>query len=220
MAKLVFNLSNLRNVYVQALHSLDKTLAFEIVISNGRFLFMMFLSPGDKKMHDYLFVYMRNTRRLEKVKLYGSHRKGEFTLYVNNELKQHFIDELQLQPGNNEFSFLGFLTQVNNAIPNRIDFREKIKVLRDNRNLITKIGGVDDAEKTILMGPMYLSVGTPRDRTLRKLYAYTEGDPEEIDELIKTLKELNVTLRWTTPEKAAGCVNISKMIVELKKRYA
>jgi hypothetical protein len=220
MAKLVFNLSNLRNVYVQALHSPDMSLVFEIVIGNGHFLFMMFLSPDDMEMHDYLFVYMRNTRRLEKIKTYGSHRKGKFTLYINNELKQHFIDELQLQPGNNEFSFLGFLTQVNNAIPNRIDFREKIKVLRDNRNLITKIGGVDDAEKTILMGPMYLSVGTPRDRTLRKLYAYTEGDPEEIDELIKTLKELNVTLRWTTPEKAAGCVNISKMIVELKKRYA
>jgi hypothetical protein len=220
MAKLVFNLSNLRNVYVQALHSPDMSLVFEIVIGNGHFLFMMFLSPDDTEMHDYLFVYMRNTRRLEKTKTYGSHRKGKFTLYINNELKQHFIDELQLQPGNNEFSFLGFLTQVNNAIPNRIDFREKIKVLRDNRNLITKIGGVDDAEKTILMGPMHLSVGTPRDRTLRKLYAYTEGDPEEIDELIKTLKELNVTLRWTTPEKAAGCVNISKMIVELKKRYA
>lgn len=220
MAKLVFNLSNLRNVYVQALHSPDMSLVFEIVIGNGHFLFMMFLSSEDKEMLDYLFVYMRNTRRLEKIKTYGSHRKGKFTIYVNNELKQHFIDELQLQPGNNEFSFLGFLTQVNNAIPDRIDFREKIKVLRDNRNLITQIGGVDDAEKTILMGPMHLSVGTPRDRTLRKLYAYTEGDPEEIDELIKTLKERNVTLRWTTPEKAAGYVNISKMIIEIKRRYA
>lgn len=196
------------------------SLVFEIVIGNGHFLFMMFLSPGDKEMHDYLFVYMRNTHRLEKIKAYGSHRNGKFILYINNELKQHFIDELQLQSGNNEFSFMSFLTQVNNAIPNRIDFREKINVLRDNRNLITQIGGVDDAEKTILMGPMHLSVGTPRDRTLRKLFAYTEGDPEEIDELIKMLKERNVTLRWTTPEKAAECVNISKMIVELKRRHA
>lgn len=220
MAELVFNLDRLRNIYLGALRSLDKSLAFEIVIGNGRFLFMMFLSPEDKKMHDYLFVYMRNTRKLEKIKLYGSHRKGEFTLYINENLRQHLIDELQLQSGNNVFDFQIFLARLNNAIPDRINFQEKIKTLRDNRHLITKIGGVDDAEKTILMGPMYLSVGTPRDRTLRKLYAYTEGDPEEIDELIKTLKELNVTLRWTTPEKAAGCVNISKMIVELKKRYA
>lgn len=220
MSAFMFNLSKLRNIYFDALHSPDMSLVFEIVIGNGHFLFMMFLSPGDKEMHDYLFVYMRNTHRLEKIKAYGSHRNGKFILYINNELKQHFIDELQLQSGNNEFSFMSFLTQVNNAIPNRIDFREKINVLRDNRNLITQIGGVDDAEKTILMGPMHLSVGTPRDRTLRKLFAYTEGDPEEIDELIKMLKERNVTLRWTTPEKAAECVNISKMIVELKRRHA
>ena len=220
MSAFMFNLSKLRNIYFDALHSPDMSLVFEIVIGNGHFLFMMFLSPEDKKMHDYLFVYMRNTRRLEQIKLYGSHRKGEFTFYINENLRQHFIDELQLQSGNNVFDFQIFLARLNNAIPNRIDSQEKINTLRDNRNLIAKIGGVDDAEKTILMGPMHLSVGTPRDRTLRKLYAYTEGDPEEIDELIKTLKELNVTLRWTTPEKAAGCVNISKMIVELKRRHA
>ena len=59
MASIQFNFTQLKNVYMEALSSYDKSVAFDIRIGRGRFLFLMFLSEDDEK--DSLFLYMRNT---------------------------------------------------------------------------------------------------------------------------------------------------------------
>lgn len=76
-----FDFSGLNNMYISALESLDKALAFDLKVGKGRFLFMMFLSEEDKESKDMLFLYMRNTKVMKKIKLYGNHRKGIFKRY-------------------------------------------------------------------------------------------------------------------------------------------
>ena len=216
----VFNFSHLKDIYLEALLSPDKSLAFEVTIGNGRFLFMMFLSPEDKEKQDLLYVYMRNTSNIVKIKLYGSHRSGDFIAYISNHVKQSFVDELQLRPGAGTFDFMRFLEQINNAIPEKLPFSTKIRILRENRGIITAVGGVDEANKTVLLGPMHLKVRTPRDRTLRKLYTFTDGDRNDIKELIDLLKTLNITLQWTTPERAKHIVTVPQLILDIKKLYS
>lgn len=41
----------------------------------------------------------------------------------------------------------------------------------------------------------------PQDKTLRKLYVYTDGNVEDIAELIQLLKKFNMTVAWTTKDK-------------------
>ncbi|ALP38218.1 hypothetical protein ASL14_20620 [Paenibacillus sp. IHB B 3084] len=41
----------------------------------------------------------------------------------------------------------------------------------------------------------------PQDKTLRKLYVYTDGAVEDIAELIQLLKKFNMTVAWTTKDK-------------------
>lgn len=54
-------------------------------------------------------------------------------------------------------------------------------------------------------GLKVLSKGKPQDRTLRKLYMYTE-------ERIKKLKKANVTVAWTTEDQRFKAVDINAMI--------
>ena len=49
-----FDFSGLNNMYISALESLDKALAFDLKVGKGRFLFMMFLSEEDKESKDML----------------------------------------------------------------------------------------------------------------------------------------------------------------------
>ena len=65
---------------MEALSSYDKSVAFDIVIGRGRFLFLMFLAEEDEK--DTLFIYMRNTAVMRKLKMYGSHRNGDYILIL------------------------------------------------------------------------------------------------------------------------------------------
>lgn len=82
-----FNFNRLQNLYIATLHSFDKAMAFDIEIGRGRFLFMMYLSDEDKESKDMLFVYMRNTRILRKIKMYGNHKKGDFKVLSMRKLK-------------------------------------------------------------------------------------------------------------------------------------
>lgn len=54
MASIQFNFTQLKNVYMEALRSYDKSVAFDIKIGKGRFLFLMFLAEEDEK--DTLFL--------------------------------------------------------------------------------------------------------------------------------------------------------------------
>ena len=82
-----FNFNKLKDIYNSTLRSNDKAIAFDIQINKGKFLFMMYLSDEDKESMDMLFIYMRNTKALLKLKMYGSHRKGKFEVYLNCQIK-------------------------------------------------------------------------------------------------------------------------------------
>lgn len=82
-----FNFNRLQNLYIATLHSFDKAMAFDIEIGRGRFLFMMYLSDEDKESKDMLFVYMRNTRILRKIKMYGNHKKEILKFLSMRKLK-------------------------------------------------------------------------------------------------------------------------------------
>lgn len=213
MASIQFNFTGLKKIYMHALVSYDKTVAFDIRIGRGRFLFLMFLAEDDER--DSLFLYMRNTAIMRKLKMYGSHRNGDFKVYISDEVQERMIEELQLQKGNATFVFEQFLNEINNAIPQEISMAQKVKTLRDNRNIIRTVG-IDDIEKTVLIGTKALSKGKPRERTLRKLYMYTEESETVITELIKNLKKANMTVAWTTEDKRFKAADINAMINSLK----
>lgn len=213
MSTIEYNFIRLKNIYEEALRSYDKSVAFDVKIGRGRFLILMFLSEADER--DSLFVYMRNTMVMRKLKMYGSHRNGDFKVYISNEVQMRMRAELQLQEGNATFDFERFLNEVNNAIPQEITMSQKVKTLRDNRNIIRTVG-IDEIEKTVLIGTKVLSKGKPQDRTLRKLYMYTEESETVITELIKNLKKANMTVAWTTEEQRFKAADINAMINSLK----
>lgn len=213
MSTIEYNFIRLKNIYEEALRSYDKSVAFDVKIGRGRFLILMFLSETDER--DSLFVYMRNTMVMRKLKMYGSHRNGDFKVYISNEVQMRMKAELQLQEGNATFDFEQFLNEINNAIPQEITMSQKVKTLRDNRNIIRTVG-IDEIEKTVLIGTKVLSKGKPQDRTLRKLYMYTEESETVITELIKNLKKANMTVAWTTEEQRFKAADINAMINSLK----
>lgn len=210
-----FNFSRLQNIYFDTLNSDDKATAFDIQIGKGRFLFMMYLSDEDKEAKDTLFIYMRNTKVLRKLKMYGSHKKGTFDVYISEIIQKEMTEELCLTHNGKHFDFKHFLEELNSSIPLKLVQEAKIKTLRENRNIISSLGVVDEAKKTILIGDKHLSVGKPRDKTLRKLYLYTDADVKDIDELIKLLKKFNRTVAWTTEDNNYKSTNIRDLISAL-----
>ena len=169
----------------------------------------MFLAEDDEK--DSLFLYMRNTAIMRKLKMYGSHRNGDYIVYISDEVQERMTAELQLQSGNATFVFERFLNEINNAIPQEISMSQKVETLRNNRNIIRAVG-IDEIEKTVLIGTKVLSKGKPQDRTLRKLYMYTEESETVITEFIKNLKKANMTVAWTTEEQRFRAADINAMI--------
>lgn len=209
MSTIEYNFDGLKNVYIEALCAYDKSVVFDINIGRGRFLILLFLSEVDDR--DSLFVYMRNTRIMRKLKMYGSHKNGDFKVYISEEVKSSMIAELQLQEGTGEFEFERFLNQFNQQIPQSISMDEKVRILRNNREIIRTIA-IDENEKTVLIGPKKLSKGEPQDRTLRKLYMYTEESASVITDLIKKLKDANMTVAWTTEDQRYRAADINAMI--------
>lgn len=212
-----FNFDRLQNLYISTLHSLDKAMAFDIEIGRGRFLFMMYLSDEDKNSKDMLFVYMRNTRVLRKIKMYGNHKNGDFKVFITDEIKNKFIQELQLTHYNGNFDFIHFLNQLNKKIPFEITQDIKLKTLRNNKSIIRTLDVIDDADKTVLIGDKQLSVGTPREKTLRKLYLYTNASAEDVTHLIELLKSFNRTVAWTTEDNNYRVADIREMISSLSE---
>lgn len=214
-----FNLTGLRNIYMDALSQDDGTLIFEVNIGKGRFLFMMFFSDDDGDSKDWLFIFMRNTKQLVKSKLYGNHKKGDFFIYIDYSLRTKLENELLLSPGGTPFLFENFLVQLNNQIPDKINLEEKIQKFRDNWNVLQEHGLtniLDESEKTILIGEKRLPTGQkPREKTLRKLYLHTNGNPTDVATLILLLKKANMTVCWTNPKSSIKPANIREIINSL-----
>ncbi len=155
-----------------------------------------------------------------RYKLYGNHIKGDFYIYIDESLRAKLINELILTNIGNPFSFEDFLIQLNNKIPNKLSLEEKIKKLRDNWNDLRTYGladMLDESEKTILIGEKRLPEGQkPREKTLRKLYLYTNGAPIDVAALIVLLKKANMTVSWTSPNSRITPASIRNMINKIK----
>ncbi|CAI8826659.1 DUF4174 domain-containing protein [Priestia megaterium] len=207
-----FNFTNMKNIYFEALKN-DQTLIFEISVGRGRFLFMMFFSEEDKESKDKLFIYLRNTKTIIKSKLYGSHKNGDFLIYINNISREKLINELQLRNGKGSFNFENFLNELNSKIPNSLSINKKIQQFRENWDAIKELSLIDEEDKTILIGERRLPQNKkPKETTLRKLYLYTSGSIEDISELIRLLKKANMTVAWTN-EKAKKTVSDLREII-------
>lgn len=213
-----FNFSGLKEIYAEAWDSDDKTIAFEIKNGKGRFLFMMLLSKEDKEAKDNLFIFLKNTNKMIQLKLYGSHKNGDFNAYIKDGDRDALIAELGLTHNSgHSFSFVHFLEQLNHDIPATLLLSHKINTLRKNKELLNRISPIDESQKTVFNGVMQLEKGVkaPRDKTLRKLYLYTDTDPELIAKYIQLLKQRNMTVKWTTPDKKDGSTRIDDYLYEL-----
>lgn len=207
-----FNFTGLAGVYKQGCVSDGKTLAFELTSGKGHFLFMMFLSEEDGGDRDKLFLYLRNVNTILGVKTYGSHKNGDFIVYLTENQQNNLVQELQLNIGAGTFSFERFLNELNSRIPSTISVKEVRATLRNNRAHIPP-HVVDDTEKTVLIGTSKLPPGkTPQDKTLRKLYLFAEGSDSEISSFISILKANNCTVRWTTEENRYRAAEINALI--------
>lgn len=198
-----YELTGLSNIYRKAIEKDERTISFEIRNGKGEFLILMFFDPNDQDSKDLIYIFMRNTQRMVKLKLYGNHLNGDFTLYLKSYVKTWFKNELQLDSSNysNPFNFRRFFQKFNQSIPTSIPFSQKIKTLRNSwsevkNNLPRNL--VDENDKIILIGVKRLPEGHhPREQTLRKLYLYADGTHEDIKALINNLKQMNMTTCWT-----------------------
>lgn len=202
-----YNFTGLKNIYSVAMDSVDPTIAFEINNGVGHFVFMMFLSKEEAQKNDRLFIYFRNINTLHNIKLYGSHKSGDFIAYINEVEIDLIRRELNLQGGEQAFNIGGFLNAINSSIPQHLSPAVKGDTLRSTwpnvSNQMTEF--VDDANKTILIGLKTLRENTrARDKTLRKLYLYVNGQDKAISDFIKEIKKRPLTLAWTSdPTKTA-----------------
>lgn len=206
----LFNFNRLQAVYRDAVLHKEPTIAFELRDGPGRFVFMMFFSPEDEGSKDKLFVLLGRTQKLLQLKMYGSHRNGDFKVYVNPRDQSAIRDELNLHDRGPAFKLSDFLQKLNQQIPQSLPLNKTIETLRqekeffksepDLRNL------VDEASKVYLIGVKHLPPDKrPREKTLRKLYLHISASSDVVSSFISYLKEANCTVAWTDdPSKASN----------------
>ncbi len=204
------SLQNLKSVFTESLESEEPTLAFELSNGKGRFLFMMFFDEKDNETKDILFLFLKNSRRMLKLKMYGNHLNGQFDIYLKPFMIGWFKEELELKNlnSNNPFDVENFFFQINRSIPQQLPLITKIDTLRRTWHDVKEHlpnDVVDENDKIYLMYPKVLPKNMkPQEKTLRKLYLYTNGNSNEISELINYLKRMNTTVCWTADESYKG----------------
>jgi hypothetical protein len=212
-----FNLTGLFPLFAESISRDERTIAFEVMNGKGKFLFLMFFDDEDLETYDQLFIYLRSTRCILRLKLYGNHLKGQFNLYIEPwqeakiKLELGIIDRYSSSP----FDLRRFLEDLNASFPKSLALKEKIVSLRKHWKevrpfLPEKI--VKDEDKTVLIGEKRISRGKPQEKTLRKLYLHTEGEPDDIAELIRCLKAANMTVAWTTEDSGIRSTDIRELI--------
>lgn len=213
-----FNFSGLSPLFNESIDRQEHTIAFEVQNGRGRFLFLMFFDNDDTDTRDQLFVFLRNTRYMLELKLYGAHRKGQFDVYVKPWQEERIKRELDIGQGQSgrPFDLLAFLTALNATFPMTLPLTKKIEYLRESwssikADLPRRV--IKDEDKTVLIGEKRLSKGRhPDEKTLRKLYIHTEGNPLEIARLIQCLKIANMTVAWTTEDSNFSSTDIRALI--------
>jgi hypothetical protein len=201
-----FFLNQLSGVWREAVERNEPTVAFEVAINQGRFLFLMFFDPEDVTTKDRLLLFLQNTMVMLPLKMYGAHTKGIFQIFLGTREIAAIREELQLGVGATAFSIEDFMADLDSRIPATLPLARKIAVLRANRgamrNHLNEV--LDLAERTELIGELPLPANKkPREKTLRKLYLYSNNSPEAIARYIEELKARNVTLAWRVPKTKA-----------------
>ncbi|MBN1970393.1 MAG: hypothetical protein JW870_13580 [Candidatus Delongbacteria bacterium] len=204
------SLQNLKSVFTESLEREEPTLAFELSNGKGRFLFMMFFDEKDNETKDILFLFLKNSRRMLKLKMYGNHLNGQFDIYLKPFMIGWFKEELELKNlnSNNPFDIENFFFQINRSIPQQLPLITKIDTLRRTWHDVKEHlpnDVVDENDKIYLMYPKVLPKNMkPQEKTLRKLYLYINGNSNEISELINYLKRMNTTVCWNADESYKG----------------
>jgi len=196
------SLNGLAGVWTEAVKRNEPTITFELRNGRGRFLFLMFFDPEDESTKDKLLLFLQNSRQMLHLKLYGAHRKGDFTIYLNEREIDQIKRELAVTESRNPFDIARFIETLNHGIPTSRSLASKIQLLQANKSALRPHLPVilDDHLKTELVGPMELDeTRRPREKTLRKLYLYGTQSPEAAASYIETLKKRNCTLRWREP---------------------
>ena len=204
-----FNLDGLKSIYNAAYKRDEPTLAFELRNGKGRFVFMMFFSQDDEASKDRLFVFLGNTNTLLKFKTYGSHRQGDFKIYVNRFEEQAIRQELDIRGGAVRFDLSTLLRNLNSQIPHSLPLEKTIDVLRKEKAAFSEQPElkalVDDAAKIYLIGTVRLPENKrPREKTLRKLYLHLNYSSDTVTEFIAALKMTNHTVAWTDDKSKAN----------------
>lgn len=198
-------LNGLFGIWSEAQTRNEPTITFEIAINQGRFLFMMFFDPDDAKTKDQLLVFLQNTQYMLRLKLYGSHKQGNFQIYLSQADIEAIKRELKLAGHGALFEITQFIDTLNFRIPDSLPLARKIEVLRANLAAIASHLNdiLDFAARTELIGEIRLpSNKRPQEKTLRKLYLYSTDSPDAVAQYIGSLKKRNCTLAWRLPN---GC---------------
>ena len=218
-----FNFSKLAPLYSEAIKRNEPTLAFGVNNGVGRFVFMMFFAQEDgedkEEYKDKLFVLLVRTRVMIQLKVYGSHKGGDFLIYLTAKHESLIRDELGAHGGNHPFELNRFLEEIHDGFPPTLPLERKIETLRDHKELIEqepqlrKI--VDEASKIYLIGPKRLPEGQhAREKTLRKLYfCMRNTSAQTIAIFINALKNKGYTVAWTDEPRE---IDIERMIAMLK----
>lgn len=197
-----FALGGLANIYKAAYQNDETTLAFEVPVRKGRFVFLLFFSQEDGKLADTLHMFLRNTKVLLEFPLYGHHLSGKTNVYVTPTKERAIKAELGLTAAGPAFELGGFFAELNEGIPQQLPLRDTVRTLRENWDDVgAKLAKtVEEALKTQWIGIKRLPAGHhPKEVTLRKLYVHTDGRAEEVESLIARLKRANVTVAWAIP---------------------
>jgi hypothetical protein len=199
-----FNFNNLNSVFAEAISRHEPSIVFPLSNGKGLFVFLLFI-PTDSNGHiKYntleLNIIFGRTQAFLSRDLYGSHKKGDFKIYFNQEHELMFKKELGIESATTgNFDFTRFLDELNNMIPQSLPLESKIATMKDHSNLIqiNCSKHIDSAMRIYLLGTKKLpSNQKPKEETLRKLMML-KGEPDEHARFINSLKKLNWTLRWT-----------------------
>jgi hypothetical protein len=215
-----FNLTGLIPLFTEARDREEKTLAFEVANGKGKFLFLMFFDDEDTETYDQLFVYLRNTKYMLNLKLYGNHSNRnyyKFDVYIKPWQENKIKEELGITGSFSilPFELQKFLNDLNSSFPTSLSLKEKIVNLRKIwKEIRPKLPDnlVSDEDRTVLICEKRVSRGKPREKTLRKLYIHTEGNPDDIARLIRYLKAANMTVAWTTEDRGMRSADIRDFI--------
>ena len=138
-----FDFSNLRNIYNQAIQKHHPTIAFRLVNGQGIFVFMMFFSEEDESK-DTLFILLGRTQVLLRLKMYGNHQSGTFTIYTKSYDDSKILEELNIREGNIPYDQRVLFENLNQNIPQNLPLAASIGEVRNNANVVSRIDGIID----------------------------------------------------------------------------